>query len=525
MNNMTFRRLASLTIGGALLMLALQGCNRAPAQAKATQAPVAAPVDTVTARTGPVSAWIPVTGSLESLQDVSLSSRIPGRLAAVLVREGDSVSAGQAVAQLDSADQLSAVRSAEATVNAAQARLAQARSAYTQVQVSARAGVQSAEAVFTQQQVTTRTGIESAQAGLEAARAQLTQVKDGARSQEVRRSETQVAIARAALAKADSDVKRFAALAREGAVSDSMLETYQTAQSTASENLRAAQETLSLMKEGARTTEVTQAEQGVRLAEEKLRQARAAAAMDDVRKADVETARAGLAQVEVRRADVQAAQAAVRQATGSLDIARKALADTVITSPVAGRIASRTSEPGQVVGAGTPILRVVALDAVYFEPTVSEREIGRIDVGRTVDVTVAAYPGATFRGEVTRIYPAASEKSRSFPVRIALANPGGKLRPQMYAQGRILAESHADAVQVPVGALVRDEAAAQGTAVLYLADGGKAREVKVTTGLQSADGQWIEVHGVQPGAQVVVGGQSALSNGDAVAAKPAAGGK
>lgn len=484
------------------------------------------PVDVVPATVGTASRATAVTGSLVSLQDVPLSSKITGRLAQVYVREGDSVTANQVVARLDTTDQESAVRSAEAAVSAAGARLAQAAAAYKQQLVASSSALKSAQAAYDQQLTNTRTGIQSAEAGLAAAQAQLSQVREGSRAQDVRKADTQVAIAKANLAKAQADSRRFRALAQQGAIGQSTLEQYETSETVAREQLRAAQETLSLVKEGARSQEVTQAEQSVRQAEERLRQARAATAMDKVRKADVDTARAALAQNDVRLAEVKAARAAQQQAGSSLAIARKALADSLIRTPIAGQVASRTGEPGQVVSSGSPILRVVALDTVFFEPTIPDRQIGQIRVGQPVSVTVNAVPGRTFMGTVTKVYPAGSQASRAFPIRVTIANPGRELRPQMFAQGRIETERKAGVVMVPVEALIRDSSEKEDDdhATLFTVSAGVARSHSVHIGLFSSDGKLVEASGIPASAQVVVSGQHGLADGDRVAAtapKPA----
>jgi RND family efflux transporter MFP subunit len=465
--------------------------------------------------------WTAVTGSLVSLQDVALSCKIPGRIATVDVRQGDSVEPGQIVARIDMSDQESQQRAATAAVAAAQARVEQATAAYRQQLVCSRSTLESAEAALNMQRTNTNTGIQSAESGVEAAKAQLSQVREGSRAQEIRRGQAAAAVAQADLAKAEADLRRYRQLADEGAISQSTLEQFETAAQVARENLKAAQEAVSLLKEGARSQEVTQAEQGERQAEERLRQAQASTALDRVRRADVDSARAALAQNDVRRADVQAARAALQQAQSQLAMADKALTDSCVRSPIRGRIAARMAEPGQVVGAGTPILRVVGLDSVYFEPAVPDREMTMIRMGEPVQVTVNTFPGRQFHGVVTRIYPAASARSRAFPVRITIANPDRLLRPGMYAQGRILSEKHESAVQVPIVAVLRNqtESGDDTHGRVFTIVGGVAHEHPVTIGLTSADGTRIEVMGVSTPAEVVVSGQRGLAEGDKVTAE------
>lgn len=557
MNNRSKKIYGALALA-ALLVSGVAASNRkqpAPPKTK-TAAPTGTPVEVQPATTGDVARWTSVTGSLASLQDVALSSRMAGRLAQVLVREGDKVSAGQVIARLDTVDLEARVRAEQGSVAAAQARVVQAQAslrqqvvtsrtgvasaeaAYHQQLTNTRAAIDSAEAVYRQQLVQSRTNIESAESALRSAKANLSQVREGSRKQEITRAETQVSIAKANATKAQADARRYQELVKEGAVAEAVAEQYQTSYEVAREQLRAAEQSLSLVKEGARSQEVDQAEQSVRQAEERLRQAKAAAAQDEVRRADLETARAGSAQNEVRhaalqsaraarsqddvrQAEVQAAHAALEQAQSALSIAQKNLSDASVISPVSGQVAARTADPGQVVAAGAPILRVVSLDTVYFEPSVPERELGRLKVGQRVEIAVDAFPRQTFAGSITRIYPAGSSKSRSFPVRIAIANPGRLLRPQMFARGRIETERRSHVVLVPRDALLKDEKSGDSTAAgrLFTVENDTVLERPVTIGLSSPDGQRIEAQGVPNNALVVTAGQRSLSNGDRVTVK------
>lgn len=508
---------AALALACCALGFGLAGCKQGAPEAKAQRPVTAAPVEMEPSTTGTVVKWTQVTGSLVSQVDVPLSARTAGRLAAVLVREGDIVAPGQVVAQLDVSDQESQVRSAEAAVAAATARVSQAEAAHRQTVSSTGSAVKAAEAAYGQQTTNTKVGVESAQSALESSRAILSQVREGARKQDIRRTETQVSIARANLKKAQADLRRFRTLADDGALSEAALEQYQTAEQVAREQLAGAEEALSLVKEGARSQELVQAEQAVRQAEERLRQARAGSAMDEVRKADVETARAALAQCDVRRADVLAARAALQQAMSGLQIARKAAADAYIRCPIAGQVSSRTANTGQVMAVGAAIVRVVSLSTVFFEPTVTERELRRVRVGQPVQVSVNAFPGRTFTGTVTKIYPSASEGSRAFSIRVSIANPQGLLRPRMFAQGRIESERHDAVVLAPDAGIVRS-AQSEGRGHLFVVKDGVAERKDVQIGLRADDGRRVQVTGVEAGAQVVVSGMLGLTDGARVTA-------
>ncbi|MCS6950138.1 MAG: biotin/lipoyl-binding protein, partial [bacterium] len=144
--------LAVTTVGVALL----SGCGqrREPVAAQQTAAPVAA-VAVVPARTGDIPFTISVTGALQTLDDVTLSAKVPGKIARVLVREGDAVRTGQLVIQQETGDLEAQVRQAEAALQSARARLKQAQTA------------------LELQPTQNETSLRQAEAALEAAKARL----------------------------------------------------------------------------------------------------------------------------------------------------------------------------------------------------------------------------------------------------------------------------------------------------------------------------------------------------------------
>ncbi|MEN6303094.1 MAG: biotin/lipoyl-binding protein, partial [Armatimonadia bacterium] len=233
----------------AVLSWGLSGCGRKETQKKPEAATAeSTPVQVQSSMRGTVTHWVPVSGSLAALYDVPLSSRINGRLSRVLVREGDSVSAGQVVAELDMADQRSQLRMAQSAVQVASSRLEQAKASHRQQLVTSQSGIKVADAAYSQQRVNTRTGIDSAQSALESAQAQLSQVREGSRAQDIRRAQEQVTIAQAQLEKAESDTARYRTLTTQGAAARATLEQYETAERVCRAQLRAAQEALSLVK-------------------------------------------------------------------------------------------------------------------------------------------------------------------------------------------------------------------------------------------------------------------------------------
>jgi multidrug resistance efflux pump len=343
-----------------------------------------------------------LTGSLKAVQEVAISPRQDGhRVAAVLVRQGEAVCAGQTLLHLDSRDVTANARAADAAV------------------LSADAGVAQATAAHRQQLATAQSTIASAEAGVNAARANLSQVRAGNRRQERAQAETQVRIAETNLKKAETDLGRYERLQTAGAVAPVEVEQYRVTRDVAAEQLRAAREAASLSSEGARTQEIARAQSEVRQAEEAVRQAKA-----------------GLAQNSIRQAEIVAARAARAERINQRTVARQAVADTVLRSPIDGRVSLRDVEPGQIVGTTNTVFKIVA-PTVRFEPNVPETDLRYLSVGQRIPIRVDAVPGRSFLGRVASIAPTGQAQGRAFTVRIELSDPENRLRPGMFARAQV----------------------------------------------------------------------------------------
>lgn len=504
-----------------LTTIALNGC-KPPATPDASKKPagnVPAVVITEVARAGDVAQTVSVTGSLVALHDIALSAKQGGRLIDMTVREGDQLAAGQILARVAATDLESQVRAAEASVQSARAKLEQTRSAYQQQMVNTEAAIASARAAYDQQVATSSAQVRSTQSALAAARANLSTLQEGARPEERQQTHAALVSAQANFKKAQADANRYEKLHNAGAVSDAEMDQYVNAQDVAQANLNSAQAALRLQEEGNRRQDVEQAQERVRQAEETLRQAQAARATDDVKKADLQTALANRAQNQVKLADIQAAQAGVQQAQNTLDIAIQAVKDTIVRSPINGVVSARSAEPGQIVTSATVLLHVIALGDVYFEPTVSDSAIGDIRVGQGVQARIDAFPGRTFQGVVTRIYPQGSATSRTVSLRVTLSNMRGLLHPNMYAQGDITTAIHHNAILIPRKALVQKPfGSLDGSeqSFVFTVDNGVAHQHHVTPGLTAEKGDWIEVKELPASSTLVVLGQNSLQDGQKV---------
>lgn len=499
------RWIAMAVLAGSMVGCAKPKTMDASAAAKA-KALAGIPVVVKPAVQGDITQTLEVTGALAAQNDVVVGARLAGRVATVLVREGDSVAAGQVVATMELVDFRSQVLSAEAGLQSALSREQQARLALQQATTTAR----QAETTLAMTRRTTATGLQVAQATLEAAQARLAVVKQGARPQERRQVEEQVRAAKANCDRAQADLARYKDLLKDQAISQSLYDQAKSVAEAAEAGYAGARESLDLIREGARVEDIRQAELAVAQAREGVARAQADSDAVILRENDVENAHAA---AKAAQQGLSSAQSSVVQARAALAISRTSQSDASIKSPIAGYVAARLAEPGQQVGSGAGVLRVVQPGSVYLKAMVSESQYSGVTPGQSAEVTVDALPGRTFRGTVRHVLPVASSAARNFTVRIDFAADPA-LRPEMFARATILQNTKRGVTLVPKDSVVYDSAT--GAARLFVADGGgKAEERKVTLGYVNTT-QVMIADGVKPGEKVIVAGQDALQDGDRV---------
>lgn len=113
-----------------------------------------------------------------------------------------------------------------------------------------------------------------------------------------------------------------------------------------------------------------------------------------------------------------------------------------LTAPASGVVVEKSVFEGGRIAPGMNLYRIADLSTVWVEGEVFEKDLSLVRQGQPARVTVEAYPGETFTGNVTYVYPTVTLEARTGRVRIELANSQGKLKPGMYAQV---------ALQVPAG--------------------------------------------------------------------------
>ncbi len=290
-----------------------------------------------------------LSGNVE-VTETNVGFKLSGRVMELTVDEGQHVNAGQLIARLDNAELASVVMQNKASLQEAMTRL--------------------------------------------------TELRAGSRVQEIERARASVNAQAADLDKAKKDYERADILYKNGAISASQFEGAQNAYNTREAQLKSAQETLSLVKEGP------------------------------------------------RKEDIQAAEHRVQQVKAMLNTSEERLKDTVLFSPISGVILRKNVELGETLSSGTPAFTIGDLENPWVKVYVKENRLGQIKLGQKADVMVDSFKDKTYDGTVTFISSEAeftpknvqTEEERVklvFGVKIKVKNENGELKPGMPADVKI----------------------------------------------------------------------------------------
>jgi Cu(I)/Ag(I) efflux system membrane fusion protein len=124
-----------------------------------------------------------------------------------------------------------------------------------------------------------------------------------------------------------------------------------------------------------------------------------------------------------------------------------------IRSPASGIVVEKTAVAGGRVMPGMDLFRIADLSTVWIDGQVFEKDMGAIRLGQRARVTFEAYPGEVFEAVVRFVHPSVAVESRTGRVRLALANPGGRLKPGMYARVELEAGAAREALVIPRSAV------------------------------------------------------------------------
>jgi Cu(I)/Ag(I) efflux system membrane fusion protein len=176
-------------------------------------------------------------------------------------------------------------------------------------------------------------------------------------------------------------------------------------------------------------------------------------------------------------------------------------------APISGTVVEKEVVRGMRVEPGMKLYRLADLSTVWLYADLYEYEIPLVREGQEVTITLSYYPGETFTGKVTYVYPYLDTQTRTNRVRLEFPNPHGKLKPGMYANGEIEIDL-GTVLTVPESAVLQS-----GLRQLVFVDQGQGifvpREVKLGV---KADSRFVVLGGLTAGERVVTSGNFLLDS-------------
>ena len=246
---------------------------------------------------------------------------------------------------------------------------------------------------------------------------------------------------------------------------------------------------------------VAEAQRAVAAAQEDLANAqKALASAQATPTTDVDAASAAAAGASAGSADtntVSAAQRSLASAQANLDQANAKAAGRTVTAPSSGSIVELNAKVGATVtggmimgesdtSGGKQCMQIADLSKMKVTVQVGEKDITKIAVGQSANVTYPAFPDIVSQGTVTAIASVANSDSNSgggsvtFNVDILIEAPDARLKPGMTAEVSVVTEQLDDVVMVPTMALMTEDGEHYYVNVATNDEGKQTRRVKVT---------------------------------------------
>ena len=418
---------------GRIVLAPKDGANGADASA----------IKTATVERGDIAVNIDATGTIKPLNIVEVSSKASGKILELRVDAGDYVEKDQIIAVIETTYVQISLEQAEADVRTAEARLQQAEiDIELQTEQSAIQIRQAEESLFEAnkrleqikeqirlEKIANKRGVMDAENSLKIANIRyklLTSAEvRGENKRRAQASLTQDEVSRD-LAKAEHE--RNVELYGKELISKAALDTSDAQYRSAEARYQSGVENLNLVEQPATEAELELGQADIKKSQFSLDLANERVASEPSRDMDIELqqqrikqaedslklAHTNKKQIERKKRDLETARSSLKRSQVQLDLRKIEYDDTVIKAPISGTILERMVEPGQVITSrlssiasseGQTLVTMADLDTVYVVTEVDETDIGKVQIGQPVTITVEAYPDTPFQGAVLKIAP------------------------------------------------------------------------------------------------------------------------
>lgn len=427
-----------LWVGLAVLVvlgIAVAGCQWQRARAgegKDAEGEVEGEIAVVSRQT--LQAVVDAGGSLAPQSKVAIAFETGGRVTDVWVGVGDSVQAGDSLAQLDDTDAQQSVADVELQVEQAEVSLALAQLSLDELLAwePDETAVELAEA-----------NLRAAEADYQQAQASHSHIDDQVTSVQVKLDQAQRAL--------DDAVEAYETAfdpGRDWELADRRLSgRLEAERESAEDQLVRAQEDFTVAQANYDLEIATISDGAVKNAWSKVLSAQQVLENETTApdEDDIESAR-----LQVRQSEITLDQARLK-----LESARQALADTVLIAPIGGTITEMTLEVGQLVGSGQAVASLADLETLVVEIGLDESDIATVSVGQSSLITLDAFDDVELDGKITEVAPTADVQSGVvlYGVTISLDPTGVPIRDGMTADVEIVTSSAEEVLVIPLKAV------------------------------------------------------------------------
>lgn len=211
------------------------------------------------------------------------------------------------------------------------------------------------------------------------------------------------------------------------------------------------------------------------------------------------------AEHEKARANLRAAADRLRLMGVNPSQADHAISTFPVTAPFAGTVIEKKAVLGELATPDQSLFTIADLSTVWIEANLFEKDLGKIRVGATAGVTVAAYPGEVFKGRLTYISSVMDKESRTVKGRVEVRNADGRLKPDMFATAAVDTATISKVLTVPTSAVLLLE----GDHVVFVRESAGFEKRTVRLG-ENLGGRSVVTQGLEDGETVVIEGAYAL---------------
>ena len=205
---------------------------------------------------------------------------------------------------------------------------------------------------------------------------------------------------------------------------------------------------------------------------------------------------------ELNRKTSDAQLAAVRDQLTALQSAPPASTTYEVRAPIAGTVVSVSKSAGEQVAPGEAILEVIALDTVWVQAPVFEKDLGRLSKNIAAVFTTAAFPDKEITGHLINVGSVIDEQTRAATATFEVSNRSGELRIGMQANLRVSAGNLQQVFLVPREAIVDNE----GQKIVYVMRSGETFERRNVVVGDEYGAKVTILSGIKPGERVVTQG-------------------